>query len=162
MSTDGRETPTGEVLQFRRLSMFALPPLRSSATAASYDLFSAVDVSVPAQGVRVVSTDIAFRFPQGYYGRLLPRTGLARQFYIDVGCGVIHPDFTDNVTVTVFNFSRFPFHVSRGDKLACITLERMFVPPLLEVDEIPPLPLVVSRAPSEEDPLQQRITRWLS
>lgn len=46
---------------------------------------SAYDYVVPARGKQVVLTDIQVELPEGCYGRIAPRSGLAAKNFIDVG-----------------------------------------------------------------------------
>lgn len=48
-------------------------------------LISAYDCIVPARGKCIVKTDIQIHVPEGSYGRLAPRSGLAAKNFIDVG-----------------------------------------------------------------------------
>ena len=47
--------------------------------------FSAYDVIVPKRGSILVKTDIQIQLPEGTYGRVAPRSGLALKNKIDVG-----------------------------------------------------------------------------
>jgi len=58
------------VLRAKKLSENATLPLRASAGAAGYDLFSAEDGEVPARGKALVKTDLAIAVPTGTYGRV--------------------------------------------------------------------------------------------
>lgn len=124
------------VLRFRRLSLAAIPPVRASPGAAGYDLCSAISRSIPPHSQSVVPTDLSFEFPPGCYGRLAPRSGLAAKFFIDVGAGVIDPDYRGNVGVVVFNFSDHSFNISRGDRICQLIVERHCTPELQETDEL--------------------------
>lgn len=124
------------VLRFRRLSLAALPPIRASPGAAGYDLCSAVNHAVPPHSRSVIPTDLSFQFPPGCYGRLAPRSGLAAKFFIDVGAGVIDPDFRGNVSVVIFNFSDHCFNISRGDRICQLIVERHCTPDLEETDDL--------------------------
>lgn len=125
-----------EPLRYMRLSYNAIPPFRASPEAAGYDLFSAYDVVVPPHGRALVKTDLAFRFPRGCYGRVAARSGLACKFKIDVGAGVIDPDYRGNVGVLVLNFSDHEFNISKGDRIAQLILEKITTPPLECVDQL--------------------------
>ena len=58
------------VLLVKKLTENATLPVRGSAAAAGYDLFSAQDSSVPARGKALIKTDIAIAVPPGTYGRV--------------------------------------------------------------------------------------------
>lgn len=55
--------------------------------------FSAYEYVIPAKGKELVKTDIQIEVPDGTYGRVAPRSGLAWKNFIDVGAGVIDADY---------------------------------------------------------------------
>lgn len=120
------------MLKFKRLSNNARKPTKSSEKAAGFDLYSAYDYKVDARGKELVKTDLAFEIPDGCYGRIAPRSGLAWKYFIDVGAGVIDADFRGNLAVVVFNFGHHPFNIKAGDKIAQLICERIAYPELKE------------------------------
>jgi len=117
-----------------RLSQHAILPTRGSAGAAGYDLSSAKDVLVPARGKALCPTDLSVALPEGTYGRVAPRSGLAWKHSISTGAGVIDADYRGNVGVILFNHGDADFHVKQGDRVAQLILERIA---LAEVEEVP-------------------------
>ena len=63
---------SSQVLRFVTISNNAIAPTRGSAYAAGYDLYSAINLTVPAQGKALVKTDIQIEVPDGCYGRVAP------------------------------------------------------------------------------------------
>ena len=124
------------ILRFAKLSENAYTPTRGSALAAGYDLYSAYDYVVPASGKVVALTDIQIAVPDGCYGRVAPRSGLAVKFFIDVGAGVIDQDYRGNVGVVLFNFGQEPFRISKGDRIAQLVLERIYNADLQELKSL--------------------------
>ena len=96
-------------LRVQRLSANAQLPIRGSKHAAGYDLCSAKACTIPAGGRLVVPTDLSIAVPEGTYGRVAPRSGLAVKHGIDVGAGVIDQDYRGPVGVVLFNFGEHPF-----------------------------------------------------
>jgi dUTP pyrophosphatase len=121
-------------LAVKRLSERAQMPRRGSDGAAGLDLFAAEDVTVPARGRALVKTDLAIVVPEGTYGRIAPRSGLAVKHAIDVGAGVIDSDYRGNVCILLFNHSDEDFMVFGGDRVAQLILEKIQVP--VEVAEV--------------------------
>lgn len=124
-------------LLFERLTSNAYAPVKGSPLAAGYDLRSAYDVLVPARGNALVTTDLAIRLPEGCYGRIAPRSGLAYKHNIDVGAGVIDRDFTGNVAIVLFNHKDEDFFVNKGDRVAQLICEKIESPDLCEVVDLP-------------------------
>ncbi|XP_055542173.1 deoxyuridine 5'-triphosphate nucleotidohydrolase [Wyeomyia smithii] len=121
------------VLRFAKLSKEAFAPTKGSEKAAGFDLKSAYDYIVPARGKQLVKTDIQVQLPEGCYGRVAPRSGLAVKNFIDVGAGVVDEDYRGNLGVVLFNHSDTEFKVTRGDRIAQFICERIFYPELEEV-----------------------------
>ncbi len=65
-----------------------------------------------------MGTGLAFGIPEGNYGRIAPRSGLAAKNSIDVGAGVIDSDYRGEVKVLLFNFSDEDFSFNEGDRIA--------------------------------------------
>lgn len=137
------ETPT---VLIRLLGDAATLPMRATARAAGYDLFASEATTVPASRARAdggvaigraaVPTGIALAIPEGLYGRVAPRSGLAFRRGVDVGAGVVDGDFRDELRVLLFNFTDEPFEVRPGDRIAQIIFERVAAPHLVAVDEL--------------------------
>jgi len=108
----------------KKLSEFGQIPKKGTPNSAGFDLYSAYDVIIPARGKELVKTDISLEIPFGYYGRIAPRSGLAVKHFIDVGAGVIDPDYTGNIGVLLFNFGTENYAVKRGDRIAQIIFEK--------------------------------------
>ena len=53
--------------------------------------------------------------PNGNYGRIAPRSGLALKNFIDVGAGVIDQDYRGEVAVLLFNHSELDFQINQGN-----------------------------------------------
>jgi dUTP pyrophosphatase len=124
------------VLLYVKLTKNALPLTRESPRAAGFDLRSAYDTVIPASGNVLVKTDIAVQLPQGCYERIAPRSGLALHHQIDVGGGVIDEDYRGNICIFLYNHSKIPFQIYRGDRVARLICQSILYPTLKEVKEI--------------------------
>lgn len=125
-----------ETVQIRLLSSDARMPRRGSRRAAGFDLFASEGAVIPPRGRAVVATGIAMAIPDGLYGRVAPRSGLAVRHGIDVGAGVIDGDYRDELRILLFNLSDEPFEVRTGDRIAQIVFERIAEPELVETDSL--------------------------
>lgn len=73
------------ILKYTKIVPEAFPPTKGSLKAAGYDLKSVYNCTVPARGKALVDTGIKVQLPEGCYGRIAPRSGLAVKNFIDVG-----------------------------------------------------------------------------
>lgn len=74
--------------------------------------------------------------PEGTYGRIAPRSGLASKHFIDTGAGVIDSDYCGEVKVLLFNHASDDFPIKRGDRVAQLVLERIYTPEIIEVTDL--------------------------
>ena len=121
-------------LGVKKLTYDAILPTRGSDGSVGYDLYSAVDIIVPSQaGNALVGTGIALSIPLDCYGRIAPRSGLAAKHCIQVGAGVIDPDYTGEIKVVLFNHGTEDFEIKKGDRIAQLILERCETPIIKEI-----------------------------
>ena len=121
-------------LQVTRLTDNAILPARGTPGAAGFDLYS-TDGYVILPGHRVVvSTGVSIKLPEGTYGRIAPRSGLAVKHGLDVLAGVIDPDYIGEIKVVLINTDmRLPFHIKPGYRIAQLILESFVSPEVVEV-----------------------------
>jgi dUTP pyrophosphatase len=124
---------TQPVLKYKKLSDNAFDPVKGSEKAAGFDLRAAYGYIVRSKGKELVNTDLQMEIPEGCYGRVAPRSGLAIKNFIDVGAGVIDSDYRGNVGVILFNFGKEDFVIQKGDRIAQLICEKIEYPELLEV-----------------------------
>lgn len=121
-------------LGVKKLCYDAIVPTRGSDGAVGYDLYSSEDAVVPCQAGRaLVGTGIAIVLPPDVYGRVAPRSGLAVKHCINVGAGVIDPDYTGEIKVVLFNHGEKDFEIKKGDRIAQLVLERCETPHIKEI-----------------------------
>ena len=84
----------------------------------------------------MAKTDLSVRVPDGTYGRVAPRSGLAAKHHIDVGAGVVDQDYTGNLGVVLFNHDAKDFEIKKGDRIAQLICEKIEYP---DIEEVPSL-----------------------
>lgn len=105
----------------------AYQPTRATTGSIGYDLRSVEKTSIPKNSRALISTGLAIVCPDGTYGRIAPRSGLASKHCIDIGAGVIDQDYRGEVKVLVINNSKKTFHVDPGMKIAQLIFERAWI-----------------------------------
>jgi dUTP pyrophosphatase len=135
-------------VQVQLLAPTAILPTRASEDAVGYDLYASEPIAIPASqvtmdgcvniGRALVSTGITLAVPPGHYGRIAPRSGLALHHGIDIGAGVIDPDYRDEVKVLLLNFSAQEFSVRPGDRIAQLIFERISIVTLVAATSLRP------------------------
>lgn len=118
-------TMSTTTVSFCKLRPDAIIPSKATPGSIGLDLHSVEPyIILPGQRV-VVSTGLQVRLPSGVYGRIAPRSGLAVKHGLDVGAGVVDPDYNGELRVVLFNHdSHNPFIIRPGYRIAQLILER--------------------------------------
>jgi len=125
-----------DTLQVKLLSTNARLPVRATQEAAGYDLHSAVELWIPSNDRVSVATDISIWPPNGTYGQIASRSGLASKHKVDAKAGVIDRDYRGNIAVVLHNSSDTPFRVKIGDRIAQLILHHIAEPTIQECSEL--------------------------
>ena len=124
------------MLRVKKLSESAVLPIRGSSGAAGYDLTSTESHVILPGHRAVVGTGLAIEVPEGTYGRVAPRSGLAVKSGIQVGAGVVDSDYRGEVKVVLFNQDHTnTYIVNPGYRIAQLILEKIECPAVEEIKD---------------------------
>jgi dUTP pyrophosphatase len=123
-------------IKFKKLIKDAILPRYAYLGDAGLDVFSAEDYILNPGEWHGFSTGITSEFPEGYFGRFAPKSGLAVKHGIDTMAGVIDNTYRGEWLVVLVNHGKEKVEIKKGDKIAQVILQR-FEPTLsLEVKEL--------------------------
>ena len=125
-----------EKIKFKQLKEDTTIPTRGSSQAAGLDLYSIEQKTIVRGGRILIGTGIAIGLPQGTYGRIAPRSGLASKAGISIDAGVIDRDYTREIKVLLVNNGPGDFQIKKGDGIAQIVIERCSLGEAMEVNSL--------------------------
>ena len=125
MSTDAPRV----CVQVRRLDDGLPLPCVAHAGDAGVDLHARGEVRLAAGGGRaLVATGIAVAIPEGHFGMVVPRSGLALRHGVTLANtpGIIDAAYRDELQVVMINTDpREDYLVRRGDRVAQLVVQRV-------------------------------------
>lgn len=124
------------MFKVKKLTSTAIIPKRNCPTDAGADLFSDETCIIKSGEWRAVSTGISISLPEGSYGRIAPRSGLALKNGIDVLGGVVDSGYRGEIKVILFNHSDINKLINAGDKIAQLIIEQCLILDAIEVDSL--------------------------
>jgi len=130
------ETRESGNLRIMKLSDKATTMTKGSRFAAGHDICGLTEGLVPAKGQTMVDTGIAIGLPEGTYGRLAARSGMASKMGIAVGGGVIDADYTGEAKVILRNHGEADCMFKAGDRIAQLIIEKIANADAIEVDNL--------------------------
>lgn len=114
-------------IKIKKTHILAVTPTRSNPTDAGADLHAVEDCAIQPMERLVVNTGVCVEIPEGYYGRIAPRSGLAAKRGVDVLAGVVDSSYRGELKVVLFNSDKnMPFHIEAGDRIAQLIIEDHF------------------------------------
>ena len=120
-------------LNYEKLSDRAKAPKRATPGSIGLDLFTPIDVFIPAKQQVLIPTDLILVPTQGYYIRIASKSGLAFKYGLTVEGGVIDPDYRGNVGVLLRNNSDIGHTLEQGEAMAQVIMEKAAMPEVVEM-----------------------------
>ena len=113
-------------IKYKVLNELAKEPTRGSEYAAGYDLYAATDreISLFPHTTQLIGTGLAFELPDGYFGAVYARSGLASKKGLrPANCvGVVDSDYRGEVIVALHNDSDHIMTIDAGERIAQLVL----------------------------------------
>ena len=128
-----------EVL-IRRLADDVPLPTYAHPADAGADLVSTVDVTLAPGERALVPTGVAIALPEGFAAFIHPRSGLALRHGLSVvnTPGTIDAGYRGEIKVLLVNHDLHEaVHITRGDRIAQLVIQRVEHARFVEVDDLP-------------------------
>ena len=139
-------------VKIKKLNENAIIPSKGTDSAAGYDLYALDSAVIPNGETVFVHTGIAVEIPEGYFGAIYARSGLACKHGLrPANCvGVIDSDYRGEIMVALHNDNRpavsvldsafgsnpAAYTVEAGERIAQIIIQKFERIEFEEVDEL--------------------------
>jgi dUTP pyrophosphatase len=127
---------SGQSLRFKQLDANATLPTRGSPAAAGLDLYSIEVVRLSPNQRSLVRTGLAVAIPEGFYGRVAPRSGLATKNGLNVLAGVIDADYRGEIQCLLHNTSDGTVELPARTRICQLIIEKIITPTPVLVEEL--------------------------
>ncbi len=124
----------------KKLTETAKLPYRGSESAAGYDLFADIteDIIIKPHETVMIHTGLACAIPEGYFGGIYARSGLAsKEGLRPANCtGVVDSDYRGELMVALHNDSQEERSVVCGEKIAQMIIQPYLAAVFEETEEL--------------------------
>ncbi len=128
-------------IQIKKLRPEAKLPARATDQAAGWDLCACTGgaVSIPPHGTVMVGTGLSLALPEGYFGAIFARSGLAaKQGLRPANCvGVCDSDYRGEYIIPLHNDGDEAKTINDGERIAQLIVLPCPAAELEEVDALP-------------------------
>ena len=127
-------------IKIKKLNENAIIPTRGSEYSAGMDLYACTSTPViiaPHQTIKV-STGLAIEIPDGYFGGIFARSGLATKQGLRPAncCGVVDSDYRGDIIVALHNDTDIPQTINPMERIAQLIVIPYLPIDFQEVDEL--------------------------
>lgn len=127
-------------IKVKKLTETAKLPSRGSAWAAGYDLYADLEtpVRIAPHASVMISTGLSMEIPDGYFGAVFARSGLAARELLRPGncVGVVDPDYRGEWKIILHNDGEEEKEVTPGERIAQVVFLPFEVASFEEVDDL--------------------------
>ena len=129
-------------VKIKKLDPNATIPTSGSAFAAGYDLYACLsgdgEVTIPAHHTVMVPTGIAVALPEGTFGGVFARSGLAsREGLRPANCvGVVDSDYRGELKVPMVNLGREAYTIQPGERVAQLCIAPVYTAAFVPAEEL--------------------------
>ncbi|PID26891.1 MAG: dUTP diphosphatase [Candidatus Cloacimonadota bacterium] len=122
-------------LKVLKLDKEAYLPEKKDEMDAGWDLRALEDTVIPKNSTVGVATGISIEYPEGYWGQIEGRSGMALKGIFPTG-GIIDNGYRGEHRVILVNLSGRDYHILKGDKIAQLVLRKHFISEVIEVESL--------------------------
>lgn len=128
-------------VKIKKLRDDAIIPTKGSGMAAGYDLYACCDdesMLIRPHETEKIGTGLSIQPPEGYFGAIAARSGLATRFGLrPANClGICDEDYTGEYVVALHNDTDEPQAISAGDRIAQLVFLPYIDVDFCEVDNL--------------------------
>lgn len=132
-------------LKIQLLNRTAQLPTRGSSNSAGLDLYANFEGTefqqlgyqdIKGNERANIRTGVAVEIPEGYFGWLASRSGLAKKLGGNLLAGVIDNDYRGELVVIMQNHSLETFRINQGDRIGQLVIIPCLILEPIAVDEL--------------------------
>lgn len=135
-------------IKFKKLSNKAVIPTKGREGDACFDLYATENLFITDNEPWLVKTNIAMEIPEGYFGKIYTRSGMAKKGWQTLGW-VIDSNYRGDIWVLIrYSWKTFPdtlevmdkvvkwIEIKAGDRIAQLAIHKVEDVELEEVEEL--------------------------
>ena len=123
-------------LKIEKLSKNAYMPIRGTKGSSGLDVFSPIEILIPARKDVLIPLDLRVEIPEGYDLSVYNKSGISTKKKLFKGAELIDSDYRGTIHIHLFNGSDEDVFINRGDKLAQLVMREVWMGEIEEVHNI--------------------------
>ncbi|MDP2925035.1 MAG: dUTP diphosphatase [Nanoarchaeota archaeon] len=122
-------------IKIKKIGPDAVVPSQGSFHAAGFDIYSNENIIIFPEETKLVPTGLAFEIPEGKVLFIWDRSGMGAKG-IHRFSGVIDSDYRGEVKIALFNSTKEPYEIKKGDRICQGIVQDYYKPEFMLVEEL--------------------------
>ena len=123
-------------IKVKRINSDAVIPSYAKDGDAGFDLHSTEEKILASGEKAVIKTGIKMEIPNGYFGSIRDRSGLAAKYSLHCLAGGVDSGYRGEIGVVMINLGKEEFKINKGDRIAQMLIQRFERVEIEEVEEL--------------------------
>jgi dUTP pyrophosphatase len=125
-------------LKIKKIFPDVILPKYNKKNDAGFDLcaYTKEDIYINSGESKIIQTGLFMEIPDGHFGSIRDRSGLAAKNSLHVLAGVVDSNFRGHVQVILINLGTKQFIVQSGNRIAQMIIQPIVNPEIQEVSEL--------------------------
>jgi|SRR3989344_1838313 len=123
-------------IKVKKIHSDAVIPDYAKDGDAGFDLHSLEEKILAAGEKAVIKTGIKIEIPNGYFGSIRDRSGLAAKNALHCLAGVVDSGYRGEIGIVMINLGKDEFKINRGDRIAQMLIQKVERVEIEEVEEL--------------------------
>lgn len=122
-------------IKIKRIHPEAKIPTISTSNAAGFDIYSVEDYELQPGETKAIHSGITMEIPEGKAVFMWDRSGMGFKG-IHKFAGLIDSDYRGEFNIILCNYTKEPYHIKKGDRIAQGVIQDYYTPEFKEVSEL--------------------------
>jgi len=123
-------------IKIKKINSYAIIPKYAHEGDAGFDLCSVEEYILSPGEKEIVKTGLQMEIPEGYFGSIRDRSGMAAKHAIHTLAGVVDSHYRGEVGVVLINLGKEKYEVKKGDRIAQMIIQPVETAKIEEVNEL--------------------------
>ena len=118
------------------LKSYGITPTRDTNGASGIDIYSPKNFSIPPYEDILISSGVCFDIPEGFDLTVCNKSGISTKKKLIKGAELIDNDYIGEVHIHLFNLSKNPTGIKKGEKIIQLVLRPVNICNLIKIKKI--------------------------
>ena len=116
------------IVRFAKIHSDVMTPTKATVGSAGYDIYAFENTFIAPFEMAFLKTGLKIQFPKNTYGRLVERSGLAKNHQVIVLGGVLDSSYRGEIFIMLYNLGKKKYEIKKNHRYVQVICESIVSP----------------------------------